>query len=150
MPSIVKDNTYEYLNHLITKYKHIVNNDPVAKCMIGYITASFIRNENTVDLDLVEDWLYSIELKNEAVHTVIDKQKDIVVDPSYQPLNKEENLNLLYDDSTDDEEATEDDIELDTGLSRYINHSSYQCDDYFTNQFVTLENPAISYGLSHL
>lgn len=54
--------TIEKFNLLVEKYKHVIDNDATARCMIGFAAANIIRNDGHMDLYSIESWLESIDM----------------------------------------------------------------------------------------
>lgn len=54
--------TIEKFNLLVEKYKHVIDNDATARCMIGFAAANIIRNDGHMDLCSIESWLESIDV----------------------------------------------------------------------------------------
>ncbi|GAN09995.1 hypothetical protein MAM1_0311d09529 [Mucor ambiguus] len=54
--------TVEKFNLLVEKYKHIIDNDATARCMIGFAAANIIRHDGHMDLYSIESWLESVDM----------------------------------------------------------------------------------------
>lgn len=91
------------LNEIIQQYQHIIKQDPVARCMIGFVAAQLIRDPTfSLPVESIEDWLKSREPikdtdnvtseNNSDLNTLMDILKGICYEsPSEEPCENEMN-----------------------------------------------------------
>lgn len=130
-------NAFERFNQIVETYKHIIENNATARCMVGFTAASFIQNEGDIDIDSVESWLQSLESdsqpcleepdhNNTKVNRILSVVKETSAQHYYQEYEDEEDL------TTDDSEDNEDEFNDETSyeLNRFISCDPYSADSY--------------------
>ncbi|KAG0736193.1 hypothetical protein G6F16_005686 [Rhizopus arrhizus] len=90
------------LSQLIKQYQNVINQDSVARCLIGFTTAQLIRDATfPIDLESIENWLKTrhchqdiLKNNNSSLDTLLDILENIHYD-----LMTEEHQNEKVKDS---------------------------------------------------
>ncbi|KAI8098039.1 uncharacterized protein B0P05DRAFT_523083 [Gilbertella persicaria] len=63
-------NTLETFKRIVKDYQHVIENNPTARCMIGFTAARMIRNTegDVIDLQEMELWLQSLDNSDLYIH----------------------------------------------------------------------------------
>lgn len=101
-------NAFERFNQIVENYKHIIENNATARCMIGFTAAAFIRNEGDIDIGLVEIWLQSLESdtnveQQDEHHVKVNRILHVVKETSTQYYIEQEDIDSNTNESEDDE-----------------------------------------------
>ncbi|KAG2199535.1 hypothetical protein INT46_001235 [Mucor plumbeus] len=123
--------TIEKFNLLVEKYKHVIDNDPTARCMIGFTAATMIRNEGTVDLHSIESWLESVEKPNEqhmlseecSSDDSVDKIMYVLTDTTMKYCNGDQEILPTNDECQE--------FVVDNQLNRYVSHNPYTSNESY-------------------
>lgn len=141
----------EEFDQLVAKYKHVIENNASARCMIGFTAASVIRSEGEIDIDSVEQWLKSMETNNsqeahqmtlnsdddtfqvnknnvDTILNVVKRTAATYWNQDYQEEEEElgsDNSSEYNEDESDFEFVAEDEEEKSYALSRFISHNPY-------------------------
>ncbi|KAI8642149.1 hypothetical protein BD408DRAFT_482917 [Parasitella parasitica] len=149
----------EKFNLIVDRYKHTIDNDPTARCMIGFAAATIIRNDGDMDLDSIESWLKSIEKPQEQPHVASDEcRSDKGVDNIMSVLA---NSTIRYcddDDEDDDDEesqvtSTDDaphEFAVDNQLNRYVSRSPYTSTESYPTHVYVPDRIHVNHPLGNL
>lgn len=132
---------FERFNQIVENYKHIIENNATARCMVGFTAASFIRNEGDIDIDSVESWLQSLASDTDTEQTTsLDEEQDkvsrilnVVKETSVQYYAQGYDEEIAEDSNTDDSEDNEDDEFTNTNEAVYELNRFISCDPYSSN-----------------
>ncbi|KAF1795988.1 hypothetical protein FB192DRAFT_1407364 [Mucor lusitanicus] len=135
--------TIEKFNLLVEKYKHVIDSDATARCMIGFAAANIIRNDGHMDLYSIENWLESIDttapLQDQQVSVSedddsVDKIMSVLTDTTSRychgnPLLQDQVVDSAADDTCDEFAAV--DPVSSSSLNRYVSRGSYTSSDSY-------------------
>lgn len=108
LPS-TSETCFEKFNEIVEKYKHVIESNATARCMIGFTAAAFIRNEGDIDIGLVESWFQSLELDVVDSSRSVDGNKvnrilHVVKETTTGHYYGEEEVDCITTDESENEE----------------------------------------------
>ncbi|KAL7313833.1 hypothetical protein PS15m_007522 [Mucor circinelloides] len=124
--------TIERFNLLVEKYKHVIDNDATARCMIGFAAANIIRNDGHMDLYSIENWLESIDTPTPQGQLCeddsVDKIMSVLTDTTSMYCHGNERQDQVESVATI---AASDELAVDTPLNRYVSRSPYTSNESY-------------------
>lgn len=142
--------TIEKFNLLVEQYKHVIDNDPTARCMIGFAAATMIRNEGIMDLLSIESWLESIEKPKEqymlseecSSDDSVDKIMYVLTDTTMKYCNGDQEIQPTTDECQD--------FAVDNQLNRYVSHNPYTSNESYPTQVYVPSRIHVNHPLGNL
>ncbi|KAL9536960.1 hypothetical protein MBANPS3_012215 [Mucor bainieri] len=134
--------TIEKFNVLVEKYKHVIDNDATARCMIGFAAANIIRNDGHMDLYSIESWLESIDMNPPSQEQQVlvseddgsvDKIMFVLTDTTSRYCHGNQLLQDQIESADDvhDELAAVDTASSPPSLHRYVSRGPYTSSDSY-------------------
>ncbi|KAK4513295.1 uncharacterized protein ATC70_011863 [Mucor velutinosus] len=137
---IATTDTVEKFNLLVEKYKHVIDNDATARCMIGFAAASIIQNDGHMDFYSIESWLESIGMPAPSQdQQVYASEEDDSVDKIMSVLAHTtseycQGNQLLHDQVESADDVHDELAAIDTSpppLNRYVSRGPYTSNDSY-------------------
>ncbi|CEP11885.1 hypothetical protein [Parasitella parasitica] len=141
LPQTDNSTSMEKFNSIVEKYKNVIDNNPTARCMIGFAAATMIRDDGDMDLDSVESWLKTIEEPQEQVTVPINEcDSDEGVDKIMSVLANTAKKYCDDEGEEDQAEPTDDtshEFVVDNQLHRYVSRNPYtSAESYPTHVYI--------------